>query len=227
MAYTPRTIAFICELLHPPRKPDAALIQKLHNEMFQGEHPLYASFAVTPQGAVLSNQPVTAGAVSSVSFLADRMLFREELGGATCETFAQSVHQMVELAARFLGPQLYPLQRVTVRSLVNPRRFKDSRSFLKEGLFGFSKETEVLGREPGFYGIKLAFPVSADEPLFSVRIESFNSDPRSIFLENQGTFRPSAGASGSEALTANIHSTYEFMVERVLPFVHAFDRQEA
>ena len=48
MIYTPRTIALVCELFHPPQQPDPAPIQRFHNAMFQSGDPLYSSFSVTP-----------------------------------------------------------------------------------------------------------------------------------------------------------------------------------
>ena len=35
MHYAPRTIALITELFHPPRHPDPAPIQRVHNQLFQ------------------------------------------------------------------------------------------------------------------------------------------------------------------------------------------------
>ena len=75
MQYAPRTIAFLCELRHPPLPLDPAPIQKLHNSMFESGDPAYRSFQVAAEGATLSNTATQPGAVSSVSFLADRFLY--------------------------------------------------------------------------------------------------------------------------------------------------------
>ena len=91
MKYTPRTIAFLCDLLHPPIAPDPRAIQRLHNVQFEKGDPAYNSYNVTPEGALLSNPVSSPGANSSVAFLADRIRFREELSGLTVETFSQRV----------------------------------------------------------------------------------------------------------------------------------------
>ena len=90
-------------------------------------------------------------------------------------------------------------------------------------------ELDEFGREPQLYGMRLVFPPSSDSPnAFTLRVESFASDPRSLFLENQGSFGPTVAARGLEPIDVNIRSTYEFLVERVLPFLKHFDlRQEA
>ena len=224
MRYTPRTIAFLCELQHPPLVPDAAPIQKVHNRMFESGEPTYRSFNVTHEGAMLSNPAQRPGAVSSASFLANRIQFREELTGLTVDDFAARVLSVTRMVGEVRPVAMFTALSVTVRSLVNPRNFKDSREFLKQGMFGFERQTEDLGREPHIYGMRMVFPASAEEhSCYSLRIESFHSDPRSLFIENQGTFPPVLAPRGLEPVEASIRATYAFLVERVLRFVGNFD----
>jgi hypothetical protein len=112
---------------------------------------------------------------------------------------------------------------------VNPRNFKDSRAYLKQGMFGFGDETTDFGREPQLFGIRMVFPPSDTQPnAYSLRIESFNNDPRSLFIENHGNFAPILVARGLEPIERNLLETYSFLVERALHFVGRFDaRQEA
>lgn len=224
MHYAPRTIAFLCDLQHPLITPDPGPIQKIHNQMFEGGSPIYSSFHVTHEGAVLSNPTQRPDANSSVTFQASRMLFREELTGMTVETFGQRVRQVAELVAPPRGLQVFTAQQVTLRSLVNPQRFRDSREYLKDGMLGLGDELEAFGRQPQLYGVRLVFPATQETPqYYSLRVESFHQDPRSLFLENQGTFTPVVIARGLEQLEQNVTATYEFLVERALRFVGSFD----
>jgi len=229
MAYAPRTIAFLCELLHPPLVPDPAPIQRVHNRMFQTGAPLYRSFTVAGTGAVLSNPTAQPAAVSSVGFLSDRFQFREELSGLTPDDFSSRVREVTKMAVEERPVQLFTAQVVTIRTLINPRRFQDSRLYLKEGVFGFGEELGGLGREPQLYGMRLVFPPTPEEPwAFTLRVESFANDPRSLFLENQASFGPIVGPTGLETLERNIAATYDFLVQRALPFLGHFDvTQEA
>lgn len=229
MDYPTRTIALLCELYHPPRPPDPRPVQKLHNQMFESGAPAYSSFTVTPTGPVLSNPVAQPGASSQVAFLPDRFQFREELGSLTCEAFGKRVLEIVEAVASLREVQIFTGQQVTIRSLINPRNFRDARTFLKQGMFGFTQQTEALGREPQLYGLRLVFPPDGQEPnAYALRIESYNNDPRSLFLENQGTFGPVMIARGVESLEERILATYRFVQEHALPFVARFDaRQEA
>ena len=229
MAYAPRTIAFLCELLHPPQTPDPGPIQRVHNRMFQTGSPVYRSFTVAGTGAVLSNPVAQPNAVSSVGFLADRFQFREEFTGLTTEDFTQRIQEVTRMALEERPIPLFTAQVVTIRTLINPRKFQDSRTYLKEGVFGFGEELEDLGREPQLYGMRLVFPPTQTEPwAFTLRVESFANDPRSLFLENQGSFGPLVGPAGMESIARNISATYDFVVQRALPFLGHFDlRQEA
>src|SRR5262245_7124747 len=119
MLYTPRTIALVSELFHPPLQPDAAPIQKLHNRMFQGGEPAYSSFNVTQNGAVLSNPVHLPGAHSFAAFLPDRFQFREELSSLTYDSFALRVREIAAQVCELRGIQVFTGQQVTVQTLIN------------------------------------------------------------------------------------------------------------
>lgn len=229
MPYAPRTVAFFCELRHPPLPVDLAQIQKVHNRMFTSGKPTYASFNVSPEGASLSNPALQPGVVSSATFTAEAFQFREEGTGLTVEEFAARVKDVCAMVAELRGLQLLIAQVITIRTLVNPRTYRDSRLFLKDGVFGFDAELADFRRVPQLYGMRLVFPPTQEEPnAFTLRIESFANDSRSIFLENQGTFGPLVVVQGFEPIGQAIQATYDFLAERALAFLEHFDaRQEA
>jgi len=229
MFYAPRTIAFLTELIHPPAQPDPALIQRVHNDLFQTREPAYKSFTVTPAGAVLSNPVTRPGAVSAASFTADRMQFREELSSLTVDAFAAQVRDLCERVTALAKTQVFTAQQVTIHTLINPRHFRDAREFLRGGMFGFDRETEDFGRDPHLLGLRLVFPPSEGQPnAHALRVESYNDDVRSLFIENQASFPPILVARGLDVVADNIHAAYDFLVERALTFVSRFDtRQEA
>jgi len=227
MIYTPRTIALICELFHPPLQPDPAPIQRVHNLMFQSGDPAYSSFSVTPAGAVLSNPATQPGANSYAAFLPDRFQFREELSGLTHDSFAARVREISTDVSKLCNIQILTAQQVTVRTLVNLRNFKDSRAFLKQGMFGFDQETQAFGREPQLYGLRMVFPPEQGQSdAYSLRIESYNSDTRSLYIENQATFGPLLVETGLQAVEEHILAAYSFLVDNSLRFVGAFDASQ-
>jgi hypothetical protein len=224
MLYTPRTIALVCELFHPPQTPDPAAIQRVHNLMFQSPDPAYSSFAVTPAGAVLSNPVTQPGANSYAAFLADRFQFREELSSLTHDDFAARVKEIAAQVSGLRGIQILTAQHVTVRTLVNPRHFADSRQYLKQGMFGFDDQPQAFERDAQLFGIRMVFPPADGETnAFSLRIESFNNDPRSLYIENQASFGPTIVETGLEPIEQNIVAAYDFVVNNTLRFVGCFD----
>jgi len=224
MKYPPRTIALVCELFHPPLQPNPVHVQRVHNDLFQAPDPAYKSFSVSATGAVLSNPASRPGEVSTAAFLPDRFQFREELTGLTVDEFAVRVRDISEQVAALAGVQVFTAQQVTVRSLVNPRHFRDSRQYLKEGMFGFEDQTDSFGRTPELYGLRMVFAPTAEQPnAHALRIESFSSDKRSLFLENQASFPPVLPARGFQVVADNVQEAYNFLVERSLEFVARFD----
>jgi hypothetical protein len=222
--YQPRTIAFLAELTHPPVPPDPRPAQKLHNQLFQLATPPYASFQTTPAGAILSNPVHKPQAVSQVAFLPDRIQFREELTAMTWESFGARLVEVIEQAAPLMGLQVLTTCQVVLRSLVNPRHFKDSREFLGTALLGVKEQLESFGRAPRTLGLRLSFPPEGEQsPPIELRVESYNADPRSLFLEVMAIRGPLALAQGLEPLGDHVRDAYRFLTDRALPFVGRFD----
>jgi hypothetical protein len=224
MLYTPRTIALVCELFHPPMVPDPSPIQRVHNQLYSDGGQPYSNFAVTNGGAVLSNPVQSPGASSLAAFLPDRFQFREELSSLTHDDFAARVRKVAAQVSAARGVPLFTSQHVTLRTLVNPRSFKDSREYLKHGMFGFDDEMEAFGREPALLGIRLVFPAVDSRPeSHALRIESFSSDSRSLFIEIVSSFGPIVPINGLAEVEANILSSYRFITEQTMRFIGGFD----
>ncbi|MDZ4774690.1 MAG: hypothetical protein SGI72_16320 [Planctomycetota bacterium] len=224
MLYTPRTIALLAELYHPPMMPDPAPIQRVHNQLYRDGDPPYSSFQVTNGGAVLSNPVQSPGASSLAAFLPDRFQFREELSSLTHDDFAARVRKVSAQVSAARRVPLFTSMHVTLRTLVNPRSYKDSRAYLKHGMFGFDDEMEAFGREPALLGIRLVFPAAEGHPeSHSLRIESFSSDARSLFIEIVSSFGPIVPNNGLAEVEANILTSYRFITEQTMRFIGGFD----
>jgi hypothetical protein len=222
--YTPRTISLQCELLHAPLQPDPVPIQRVHDQLYRSGAPPYTSFMVTPGGTLLSNPVAVPGANSYAAFRPDRFQFCEELSSVTYDEFAGRVRAVSERVATQRGLPLFTGQIVTLRTLVNPRAFRDSREYLKLSLLGLDDELEAFGREPALLGVRFVFPAGPGEPgSHALRIESFSSDPRSLFLEIVSTYGPIRTDGGLVQVEENIHASYRFVTERAMRFVGAFD----
>ncbi len=223
-AYATRTIAFICELFHAPQPPATDAIQRLHNRYFSEGSPPYSSFAVTPIGPVLSNPAARQGALSQVAFLQDRIQFREELGGLTAEDFGQRVRKIAVDASDERQIETLAGQQVTIRTLVNPRKFGNAVEYMRDGLFGFGDMVDVFEQEAQIYGLRMVFPPTEDNRTANaLRIENYAQDPRTLYLENQSSFGPLQLGNEVDLLESNVTNAYTFLVDKAASFVGAFD----
>ena len=225
MAYDPRTVAFVAEIFHPPALHDARRLQSLHNELFPDPRLGYRNFALVPGGASLANPVAQPGAASTATFLADRIQVREEGTGATLEEFCARVAVIGRLAVERLGVPIFIAQQATIRSLVNPRRERDSRLFLARDVLRLPDAASgKFGRAASLVGLRFVFPGTAEDPgTYNLRVESYNGDPRSLFVEAVGAFPPVVAASAAERLATSVQATYRFLTERALAFVESYE----
>lgn len=222
--YAPRTISLVTELLHPAAPPDASAIQRVHDQLFRQGSPPYSSFLVSPAGPVLSNPTASPGSNSFAAFRPDRFQFCEELSSVTYDEFAARVRSVSEKVATQRNLRFFTAQQVTMRTLVNPRAFKDSRAYLKNAMFGFDDETEVFGSDPALLGIRFVFPATPERAgSHALRIESWANDPRSLFLEIISTYAGVRADATLVQVEENIHASYRFLTEPAMRFVAGFD----
>ena len=134
------------------------------------------------------------GQVSALTFLPDRMQVREELTGPHVDDFARRLQHVTQTAVERLGIPIIVAQQHVVRMLINPKRYADSREFLGSAMCRIpADDFAPFGRPIGLFGVKLIFPAS--EPggdVHTLRIESFNQDPRCVFIEDVATFTTQA-----------------------------------
>ncbi len=222
--YAPRTISLVTDLMHPAVPSDPAAIQRVHDQLFRGGSPPYSSFVVSPAGAVLSNPVAAPGANSFAAFRPDRFQFCEELSSVTHDEFAARVRSVSEKVVAQRGFQFFTAQQVTLRTLVNPRAFQDSRAYLRHAMFGFDDETDVFGGDPALLGIRFVFPATPERlGSHGLRIESWANDPRSLFLEIVSTYGPVRAEGALVQVEENIHASYRFLTEPAMRFVAGFD----
>ena len=225
MSYDPRTIAFMAEILYPPIQLATDVLQGIHNKLFQQPEIAYQNFQVAPDGVHLTNLPESPGATSAVTFLPDRFVIREELRATTLEDFVTRMVNVTGISLQELGIEASVGQQFVVRSLVTPRHVTDSREFMTQRMLGGPVENwQKLGRPMDSLGVRFTFPQHEDQSeLFNVRIETWNQDPRSIWIENVGTFTPPVPAAEVPSLSAHMSSTYRFVTGPVCDFVSSFD----
>ena len=227
MPYGLRSIAFVAELIHPPIQHDPRALQKLHGALFGSVEASYRDFKLLPGGAQLSNAMggLPGTPVSAAVLMPDRIQIREEQTGMSRADFEQRVSVLARAVLEHLPVKLFLAQQYAVRSVVNPHTATDAREFVLRTLFGFDDTLlETFPVAPSLAGLRFAFPPGAENGgIFNVRVESYSSDNRSLFLETVGTFGQPVQADGLERLAQRFDDTYDFLQDQLVSFVEQFD----
>jgi hypothetical protein len=221
-----RTIALLAEVVFPPRELRAQDVQTIHNELYTNPRFCYQNFAVGNGGIQLSNIPMRPGWISTANFLPDRIQVREELTGATVEDFKERFAIVIGKAIQRLSITQTGAAQCAVRALTNPRCFTDSRDYIARGIGRIEAAAmQSFGRPASSLGFKMFFPqTSTHGNFFALRIESFQEDPRSLFLENVGTFTQLQLPDGLRNLGNCMQETYDFLQTSTCEFLSRFDR---
>lgn len=226
MHYDPRSIAFAAEILYPPQQLRADLVQSVHNTLYRQPAFGYQNFQVAPDGIHLTNLPQAPGQVSSATFTWDRLVLREELRGVAVEDFATRLVNVVSTALPMLGVPVSLAQQFVVRSLVAPRHFRDGREFLSTRLVAPGNDAwHAFGRPLQSLGVRLVFPPhEGGRETYHVRVESWPQDPRSIWIENTGSFAGPIPVGEAPQLATHFYSTYQFLTDKVGDFLAGLDQ---
>jgi len=232
LSYDPRSIAFICELIHFPMQHDTGDLREVYNRLGKINPNWYMNFNVDPnQGGaqLVTMRPGTPQAqVSAVTLMPDRIQVQEEMTDLTLESFIERMVTVADTCAEVLNIQQYNVQQCIIRSLVTPRTAQDARMFLGQRLCGLDGEDlEVMGRPAGMMGLRFMFPnTETDHTVYNVRIESYNFDVRSVFLEVAAVFPNTINRDQQDALSDNFQAAYAFMQNNLCSFVAKFDTSE-
>lgn len=226
MSYDPRTIAYMAELIFPPLELQVQRVQTIHNSLFARPEIAYQNFQVAQDGIHLSNLPQSPGSVSSVTFRPDRMIVREELRGITVEEFATRLINVAKIGFTTLGVTASIAQQFVVRSLVNPRNVRDSREFLARRMISADNGVwDQLGRPLQSIGLQFTFPRTENHAeVFNTKVETWNQDPRSLWVENIGVFTQPTPTANLADLTGGLYATYRFITGPVSAFLTRFDQ---
>ncbi len=226
MAYDPRTIAYQAEILHPPTALRADAVQGIHNTLYRQPNLAYQNFQVAQDGIHLINLPQTPGQVSAVTFLPDRIVLREEFRSTTIEDFATRIVNVTRTAFQSLSIPVSLAQQFIVRSLITPRHSKDSREFLTERILGGgSSALDAFGRPLHSAGVRLQFPQTNEHrDTYHVRIETWHQDPRSVWIENTGSFAQPTTTENLPTLGEQLYATYRFLTGPISEFLSRHDQ---
>ncbi|HHI80265.1 MAG TPA: hypothetical protein ENK02_09810 [Planctomycetes bacterium] len=226
--YDPRTIALLSEFIYPPQDIDAGTVQAIHNELYKDPDFSYQNFSVSHEGINLSNLREGPSEISAANFLPDRIQVREELTGTHVDDFTKRIERILSVSTQHLNIPIFVAHQHVVRSLVHPKNCRDAREFLATQVCDLSPEQfEPFGRPVGLFGIKMIFPAADGMTDYhNFRMESYNDDPRLVFVEDIATFTQPVQPDRIEDLSTSMKMTYRFVRDRALVFLSLFDQKQ-
>jgi len=223
----PRTISLITELIHLPMVHAQEKLREVYQQVCKSCG--YENFHRLPSGgATIERKDVEGEGKSVLSFLNDRIQLTEDHTGASAAQFGKKAIGVLATTLPALGIPILLIQQTTVRIITAPNSFRNASEYLAKGFFKVRHEDlEPLGRPTNLFGCKLIFPPTQEEPHnFSVRVECYVRDGRSLYIENVGTFKTPIQPASLDTVEKNLKQTADFLVENVIKFLSVFDRRE-
>ena len=222
-------IHFGTELIHPPHLHEEA---ELHDFYYRLSKVKYCGcdfkeFRIIPGGAEMST---TVGRVHSVCRVTeDRIHISEDWTTLSTEEFVARVRETVKVYIDIFDIRFFVLQTSAIRALLATTNFDDARVFLAERVCRLSGSEEIFpsfeNRPVQMFGLRLMFPSTGEENRrFNIRIESFNQDPKRIFVECISDYEgPPITEENPDLIGQNIERALEFSTKNVLNFLSRYD----
>lgn len=220
-----RTITFITEAIHLPVAHAPERLRQLYGELCKSCG--YENFTRTSSGARIERPAGDTAGLGSLTISRDRIQVFEDDVRVPVDQFARQLEEVARTAMGVLRIPFFLVQQCTVRAIATPMSFPASSQFLGERLFSIgAEEVAVLGRPATLFGFRMIFPPTREAPhTFNVRVEAYTKDPKSVYMENSGTFNSPVDAKGLEALGRNMQATSDFITNRLCAFLSQFDRR--
>lgn len=221
----PRTISLLTELIHLPMKHAIGTLREVYTRVCTTCG--YENFIRVGNGARIERQDGESSGFSHLSFGGDRIQLTEDHAGVSVEQFAAKVLAVLGEAVPRLRIPVILVQQVTVRVICAPNNLKSAAEYLERSIFQIRNEDlELLGRPTNVHGFRLVFPATREQPSsFNTRVESYLRDPRSVYIENVGTYKTPIQIQSLEPIAANIRETADFLSQHLVPFLSRYDRR--
>lgn len=223
MLSEPRTIALIMELLHLPMQHPVNRLRTLYTHLCTECD--FENFTRRPGGAQIERPASEEAGLSRLTFSPDRIQFLEEGGLLTLDSYCRRLEVILERAMDLLAIPVFLMEQCTVRSVVTPGAFKSASDFIGKRLMNIATgDLSALGRPTSVFGFRLAVPPTAENrDSYNVRVEVYARDPKSLYLENVGTFRTPINRGETSGGSAAMREASTFVSDKLCPFLSLFD----
>ncbi len=223
MLSDPRSISYVLECIHAPLRHDAQALKRLYAKTIEEPILGYSNFNTGPAGAQMTavHGPASFPNTTSHSMLVvapDRVQIKEEWPSISVDDFINRGKLALNLAVEELKIPGFVAIQAMVRCLASPQGVEDCRAWLNDRFVGIGQDDiNQLGRTPGLFGLRLAFPGTKEDPgLHNIRIESFGGDNRSIFMEDSAVYSGQVAPNQFERIEEVVRGSYGFLTGPVI-----------
>ncbi|MCB9831485.1 MAG: hypothetical protein H6807_03350 [Planctomycetes bacterium] len=228
MLSDPRSISYVLECVHPPLRHDQAQLKQLYARTSADPRLAYGNFNSGAMGARMMtvHGPASfpnAQSHSIFAILPDRFQLTEEWPAIGIEDFIDKAKAASALVLEELPVTRFAAIQCVVRSLASVPGVDDCRAWLEDRFQGpRADEAACFGREPALFGLRLGFgPSMGDATLHNVRVESFNGDRRSLFLEDAGILTlQEEPADPVAVIESAVRGVYDFLTGPVIDWLN-------
>lgn len=220
-----RPIHFSTELIHPPRKHQVPVLQKLYYELSQTRAAYDSTDFTSPaQYRFYTKRPNNSQSLAL--FLPDRLVLIEEWAQVTASEFCERVREVAVQALNQLGVPFFAAQTATVRSTFSLTHFTDARVFLLDGACSQVDRIGPYFRRPvSVGGLRFVLPETPENRgALHIVIESFRHNIREVFVEVKGVYgAQKIDAENVEQALQHIRDVREFITANIFPYLNQFD----
>ncbi len=218
-----RTIARNIDFLHIPVQHNPEQLRDLYVEVSKSCG--YDNFIRVGTGARLETVLENGGS-SRLTFSNDRISFQEEHNNISLESQVRRVEEVIKVVTAKLGIPIYVCRNITLRAVAAAPTH--SSQFITDNLFQVDgDEMDPFGRSGRIVGFRMHFPpTDPKDGLHQIRMESYLRDPRSLFLEDIGTFKLPMQPGEVKRIRELLVEVDNFVHERMCKFLNQFPRKQ-
>ncbi len=220
-----RLLGLMAELMIVPAdiedKKARAIFDKISDNHSMG------SFMSMPDGAIQMVSKKQRPNFTRYILMKDRVVMSYEFCESSMNFYQGLMSDFLAAFTSVTGINLFLMQNITIRKLINMPGIPDSRDFLLKNVFSLKEEhLRHFGRPLHMFGTRIFFPgTQQDQSGFEVKIETSLEDYKTLFIENKGTFPVPLDTGKGVDLGPVIKKTDDFINNNIMSFIGQFNEK--
>lgn len=219
---TTRLLSITAELVMMPAdiedKKCRAVFDKISDSHSMG------SYVTMPDGGVQMTSKKQRPNFTRYIIMKDRIVLSYEYCENSMNYYQSMMSDFISAFFQATGINLFLVQGITIRKLVNMKGIEDSRDFLIKKVFSLKEENlQKFGRPLHMFGTRILFPgTQEDQSTYEVKMETLLEDYKTLFIENKAMFPMPMDTRKSTDLGPVIKKADDFINNNLMGFISQF-----